>query len=49
MPTNKLYGSSNALWVTGLIIDSVHFLTEKYTHFIKWDPVDIINWAALER
>ena len=34
--TNKLYGSRNALWATGLIIDSVHFLTEKSTHFIKW-------------
>ena len=32
--TNKLYGSRNALWVTGLIIDSVHVLTAKSTHFI---------------
>ena len=29
-----IYGSSNALWVTGLIIDSVH-LTEKSTQFMK--------------
>ena len=31
-----LYGSRNALWITGLIIDSVHFLTEKSSHFINW-------------
>ena len=35
-----LYGSRNTLWVIGLIIDSVHFSTEKSTHFI--------NWACLE-
>ena len=26
-----LFGSGNALWVTKLIIDSVHVLTEKIT------------------
>ena len=31
-----LYGSRNALWITGLIIDSVHFLTEKSSQFINW-------------
>ena len=31
-----LYGSHNALCVTGLIIDSVHCLTEKSTDFINW-------------
>ena len=34
--TNILYGSRNALSITGLIIDSVHFLTEKSSHFINW-------------
>ena len=29
-----LYGSRNALWITGLIIDSD--LTEKSSHFINW-------------
>ena len=32
-----LYGSRNALWITGFIIDSVHFLTEKSSHFISWE------------
>ena len=31
-----LYGLRNALWITGLIIDRVHFLTEKSNHFINW-------------
>ena len=31
-----IYGSRNALSITGLIIDSVHFLTEKSSHFINW-------------
>ena len=30
-----IYGSRNALWITGLIIDSVDFLTEKSSHFIN--------------
>ena len=29
-----LYGSRNALWITGLIIDSD--LTEKSSHFMNW-------------
>ena len=31
-----IYGSRNALSITRLIIDSVHFLTEKSSHFMKW-------------
>ena len=27
----------NALLITGLIIDSVHFLTEKSSHLMNWD------------
>ena len=32
----KTFSIRNAFWVTGLIIDSVHFLTQKSTYFINW-------------
>ena len=32
----KTFSIRSAFWVDGLIIDSVHFLMEKSTHFINW-------------
>ena len=33
---HKTFSIRNAFWVNGLIIDGVHFLMEKSTHFINW-------------
>ena len=47
----RLYCSRNALWVTGLITDSVHFLTEETTHFMSlcmpWGS-SMIQWVMSE-
>ena len=47
----RLYGSRNALWVTGWITDSVHFLTEETTHFMSlcmpWGS-SMIQWVMSE-
>ena len=36
-----LFGSGNALWVTKLIIDSVHVLTEKITGWGRGTPLHL--------
>ena len=47
--TNVLYGSHNTLCVTGLIIDSVHCLTEKSTDFINWaQPAQLPKTCAVK-